>query len=311
MNYKKIIKSQNMRFKILNLFSWVPDKIMIELQYKIKMGKRLNLDNPVKFTEKIQWYKLYYRNKLMNTCVDKYEVRNYIKKIGLENILNDLYGVYDSADEIEFENLPNKFVIKTTSGSGGQNVYVCEDKNKIDVEDVKKKLTYWLTLNPKKSFGREWAYENTVNKIVIEKYLSGNNENLSGINDYKFFCFDGKVEYIVFDGDRYIQHKRNFYTKTWEFIPIESDCCSFGDIIPKPKQLDEMIKIAEKISNKFPFVRVDLYNIKNKIIFGEMTFYPWTGYVKFNPEEFDVEMGNKFKLPQKKSGEDKNDYKNS
>ena len=130
MNYKKIIKSQNLRFKILNCFSWVPDKLMVKIQYKIKTGRKLNLNNPTRFTEKLQWYKLYYRNQVMHKCVDKYEVREYVKSKKLEKILNELYGVYDKPEEIDFEKLPKKFVVKTSAGSGGQNVFICNDKNK-------------------------------------------------------------------------------------------------------------------------------------------------------------------------------------
>lgn len=294
MNYKKIFKSQKLRFTILNLLSWIPDKTMIKLQYRIKLGRKLNLKNPERFTEKLQWYKFYYRNPIMHKCVDKYEVRDYIKSKGLEEILNELYGIYDKPEDIDFDKLPQKFVIKTTAGSGGQNVFICEDKAKIDKNKLIKKLNYWLRLNPKKSFGREWAYEGTNNRIIVEKYLQGNDEGLSGINDFKFFCYDGKVEYIVFDGDRYVNHKRNFYDKNWNYIDVESDCEKFGDSIKKPKQLDEMKKIAEKLSKDFPYVRVDLYCIDKKIYFGEMTFYPWTGYVQYTPDYFDYELGEKF-----------------
>ena len=296
MDYKRIIKSQRIRFAILNLLSWVPDKMMIKLQYRIKMGRKLNLKNPERFTEKLQWYKLYYRNPIMHKCVDKYEVRKYIKSKGLESILNKLYGVYERPEEIDFDKLPNKFVIKTTSGSGGQNVYVCEDKSKLNITELISKLKYWLKLNPKKSFGREWAYESTNNRIIVEKYLEGNDEGLSGINDFKFFCYNGKVEYIVFDGDRYVRHKRSFYDRNWNYIDIQSDCDKLDNIIKKPKNLKEMIEVAEKLSSDFPFVRVDLYSIKGKIYFGELTFYPWTGYVQYDPDEFDYDLGKNFPL---------------
>lgn len=291
MDYKKILKSQSLRFKILNLLSWVPDKIMLKIQYKIKTGRKLNLKNPKRFTEKIQWYKLNYRNPLMKQCVDKYEVRNYIKYKSEGTILNKLYGVYNNPDEINFDKLPKNFVIKTTSGSGGQNIIICDDKQKLDIKKTKLILKKWLKLNPKKSFGREWAYQETKNKIIIEKKLEGNNENLSGINDFKFFCYHGKVKYIVFDGDRYIKHKRAFFNEKWEYLNIQSDCDKLDNIVSKPKKLNEMIRIAEKLSDDFPFVRVDLYNIKEQIFFGEMTFYPWAGYVKFQPDEFDYILG--------------------
>ena len=287
MDYKKIFRSQKLRFTILNLLSWVPDKTMIKIQYRIKLGRKLNLKNPQRFTEKLQWYKLYYRNPIMHKCVDKYEVREYVKSKGFENILNELYGVFDKPNDIVFEKLPNKFVVKTTAGSGGQNIFVCSNKNELDKEELIKTLNYWLKLNPKKSFGREWAYEGTNNRIIIEKYLEGNDEGLSGINDFKFFCFNGKVEYIVFDGDRFVKHKRNFYDREWNYIDVQTDCDKLGNTIKKPKMLMQMIDVAEKLSNKIPFVRVDLYCINNKIYFGEMTFYPWTGYVQYKPDSFD------------------------
>ena len=298
-DYKKLLKSQDLRFKVLNLFSWVPDKTMVKIQYRIKLGRKLNLKNPKRFTEKLQWYKLYYREPIMHQCVDKYEVRKYVESKGLGKILNELYGVYDDPGDIDFANLPNKFVIKTTAGTGGQNVLLCNNKKDLDIEGTKKKLKYWLKLNPKKSFGREWAYEGTNNRIVIERLLEGNDDNLSGVNDYKFFCYDGKAEYIVFDGDRFVEHKRNFYDKNWDYIDIGTDCGKFGDTIKTPKMLKEMVKVAEKLSDGFPYVRVDLYCVNNKIYFGEMTFYPWTGYVQYDPDEFDYELGKSFKTRKK------------
>ena len=299
MDYKKILKSRNLRFKILKLFSWIPDKTMIKIQYKMKTGRKLNLKNPQRFTEKLQWYKLYYRNPLMKQCVDKYEVREFIKNKGLERILNECYGVYDKVEKIDFNKLPNKFVIKTTSGGGGNNIIICEDKSNFDKENTIAKLNEWIKQNPKKSFGREWAYEGNKNKIIVEKLLEGNDENLSGINDYKFLCYNGKVEYVVFDGDRYIKHKRSFYDKDWNYIDIQSDCDKLEDVIQKPEMFDEMKKIAEKLSEDFPFVRVDLYCIDGKITFGELTFYPWSGYVKYEPDEIDFKLGKNFKLERK------------
>ena len=294
--YKKIIKSQKARFIILNSLSWLPDKIMLKIQYKIKLGRRLKLENAERFTEKIQIYKLKYKNNLMHKCVDKYLVRDYIKSKGLENILNECYGVYSNAKEIDFNKLPQKFVIKTTNGGGGQNVFICKNKNEIKKEEVKQQINEWVRNNPKKSYSREWAYETNTNNIIIEKYLEGNEDGLTGINDYKFFCFNGKVEYIVFDGDRYKKHKRNFYDKNWNYLDIKSDCENFGDIIKKPIALEQMKSIAEKLSQDFTFVRVDLYWINNKIYFGELTFYPWTGYVVFDPREFDMILGENISL---------------
>ena len=296
MDYKKIIRSRKIRFKILNFLSFIPDKTMIKIQYRMKTGRKLNLKNPQRFTEKLQWYKLNYRNPIMHQCVDKYEVRKYVKSKGLEDILNELYGIYNSTKEIDYSKLPNKFVLKTTAGGGGNNTIICEDKQKYDINKNNKMIDEWLRINTKKSVSREWAYEGLNNRIIIERILEGNDDNLSGINDYKFFCYNGKVEYIVFDGDRYVKHKRNFYDKDWNYIDIDTDCDKMGDSIEKPKMLEEMKKVAEKLAEDFPFVRVDLYCINNKIYFGELTFYPWGGYVKYNPDEFDYELGKKFEL---------------
>ncbi len=296
MNYKRIIRSQKIRFAILNCLKWVPDDLMIKIQYRIKMGRKLDLKKPKRFTEKIQWYKLNYRNPIMHQCVDKYEVRKYVESKKLKNILNTIYGVYDDVNEIDFDKLPNKFVIKTTSGGGGQNILIVDDKSKLDIEKTVKTIKEWLKIKCDKSFGREWAYEGNKNRIIVEKLLEGNDEKLSGINDYKFFCYNGEVEYIVFDGDRYVKHKRNFYDKDWNYINIQSDCEQLGDSIRKPKMLEEMIVISQKLSKGFPFVRVDLYCINSEIYFGEMTFYPWTGYVQYNPDSFDYTLGEKFEL---------------
>lgn len=294
--YKKILKSQNLRFKILDLLSWLPDELMLKIQYRIKLNRWPNFKAPKRYTEKLQCYKMTYRNEIMHKCVDKYLVREYIESKGLKNILNDCYGVYDRFDEIQFESLPNEFVIKATNGGGGQNIIICNDKNAIDYAKIKQTVDGWLNNNPKKSWGREWAYETNSNKIIVEKLLKGNENNLTGINDYKFLCFNGKVEYIVFDGDRYKEHKRNFYDKDWNYIEVGSDCKTLGDIIEKPKGLDEMKKVAEILSKDFPFVRVDLYFIDNKVYFGELTFYPWSGYVQYDPDEFDYILGDKFSI---------------
>lgn len=303
MDYKKIIKKPETRYKILSRFNWLSDEMMIKLQYKIKLKRKLDLKNPKRFTEKLQWYKLNYRNPIMHKCVDKFNVRKYVEEKGLKDILNEVYGVYDNIDDIDFTKLPERFVIKATNGGGGLNILICDNKKKFDEENALKEMDNWLKLKQKKSLGREWAYEGNVNKIIIEKYLEENDNMLSGINDYKFLCYNGKVEYIVFDGDRYVRHKRNIYDRNWNYIDIKTDCAKLGDIIKKPENLSEMIDIAEKLSSEFPFVRVDLYSIYGKIIFGELTFYPWSGYVQFEPDEYDFILGKNFKLKNNKKVE--------
>lgn len=291
--YKKIIP-KNIRFKILKLLSFVPDKEMIRIQYRIKLGRPLNLANPMRYTEKIQWYKLYYRNSKMPICVDKYRVREYITEKGLQNILVKLYAVYDSPNEIEWENLPNKFVLKTTNGSG-TNV-ICRDKNKLIKDEIIGKINKFFSQSSS-SAGREWAYSKAEPKIIIEELLEDRDNPTAGICDYKFLCFNGQPEYIVYDIDRFTNHKRNIYDLNWNDLHIESDCpCALGKYLP-PKNLEEMKKIAKILCQDFPAVRVDLYSISGKTYFGELTFFPWSGYVQFTPDEFDFIMGRKFILP--------------
>ena len=296
MNYKKIIKSQEMRFKILNFLSFIPDKQMIKLQYKIKTGRKLNLKNPQRYSEKLQWYKLYYRDPLMTKCADKYSVREYIRSKGLDDILNKLYAVYDKVEEVNFNGLPDKFVMKTTNGSG-TNI-LCKDKLKLSVDEMKKSLKNWMNRDCFAA-GREWAYKDIVPRIIVEEYLEDKINPYDGLNDYKFICFNGEAKYIILDIDRYSAHKRNFYNTNWKYINVSSDCPNFGDCVSKPEGLDEMLCVANILAKDFPFVRVDLYWVNGKVYFGELTFYPWTGYVTFEPDEFDYILGEKFRLPAK------------
>jgi hypothetical protein len=297
MDYKRILKNKEVRFRILQLLKFIPDEIMVKIQYKIKLGRNLNLINPKRFTEKLQWYKLNYHNTLMTICADKYGVREYVKSKGLDDILIDLYSVYDNPSDINFGSLPNKFVLKTNNGNG-TNIF-CNNKSKLSVDEVKKNLIYWM----KQDFyllGREWAYKNIKFKIIIEEFLQDRENIFNGINDYKFFCFNGRVKFIVVDVDRYVSHKRNFYNVNWNYINVSSDYPNIGDYITKPYALSDMIKIANRLSEDFPFVRVDLYYVNKKIYFGELTFYPFTGYVQFEPDEFDFKLGREFILPPKR-----------
>jgi hypothetical protein len=295
MDYKRIIKNQETRFKILHLLRFIPDELMIKLQYRIKLGRTINLKEPQRFSEKLQWYKLYYRTPLMTQCADKYSVRKYIKSKGVEDILNKLYAVYESVDEIHLDSLPEKFVMKTTNGSG-TNIF-CKDKSQFSLDDVKQCLKNWINRDVY-SAGREWSYKDIVPKIIVEEYLEDKNSPFNGINDYKFLCFNGKAKYIILDVDRYTDHKRNVYDIDWNFINVSTDKPNLGDCVPRPEGLDEMLRVADILAKDFPFVRVDLYWVNGKVYFGELTFYPWTGYVQFKPDEFDFILGEQFKLPE-------------
>ena len=294
MDYKKILRTQGSRAMVLKLLRFLPDAIMLKLQYRVKLGRSLNLHNPVRFTEKIQWYKINYRNPIMHQCVDKYKVREYVKSKGLESTLVPLYAHYDSIDQVEWDKLPDQFVAKTQNGGGGLNVVVCTDKSKLDISEITQKLQ----CKKKKSRygGREWAYYGSEPGIVIEKLLVNDENPEAGVNDYKFFCYAGRPEFIIVDVDRYIGHKRNFYDLQWNDLHITSDCPAANREIKKPDNLKEMIRIAGILSEDFPYVRVDLYSVSGKVYFGELTFYPWSGYVQYTPDEAAFRFGKHFKL---------------
>jgi len=299
MNYKKIIKSQKARFFVLKMFGWVPDKAMIKIQYRIKTGRKLNLKDPKRFTEKLQWYKLYYHNPVMHQCVDKYEVRKYVEQKGLKKILNDLYGVYNSPDEIAFDKLPDKFVIKTTTGGGGQNVIICKDKKKLNVKKTKKDLSSWLKNGVGKSFGREWAYEGVKNRIIAEKYIESKDDSLV---DYKFFCFNGEVKYIYVISDRKLGKTARLGIYDSDFKKLDAyraDEQKQTTPCKKPVNFDLMKEYASVLSRDFPHARIDLYDNNNCIIFGEITFYDGSGYMRFDPDEFDNTLGKEFLLVRK------------
>lgn len=290
MNYKKIFKNQNTRFAILKALSWVPDSIMLPMQYRIKLGRGCDLRNPQRWTEKLQVYKMFYRNPVLHQCVDKYEVRKYVESKGCADNLVKLYGVWDHASEIDFSKLPSSFVLKTTNGGGGEDVVLVRDKNN---SNLCEKVAFLDKKRVKEvNGGREWAYTGIKKPRIIAEELLVNTENPeAGVEDFKILCFNGEPHYVIVDKDRYVDHKRNFYTTSWERVSVTTDHEQFDTPYPKPKNFEVMMDVARKLSADFPFVRVDLYNIDGKIYFGELTFYPWTGYVQFTPDEFDFTLG--------------------
>lgn len=259
------------------------DKDYIEMFYKKTTGRELDLKNPKRFTEKTQWLKLNDRKPLCTICADKYAVREYIEKTGHGELLNELLAVYDNADEIDVDKLPDKFVLKATHGSS-MNL-ICKDKKSINWKSKKKIFNLWLKINIYLD-GREWAYKDIKPRIIAEKYLEDDSGNL---RDYKFFCFNGKPKIIQVDEDRYSDHRQAYYTTSWEKYDFYLDCKTCD--LERPKMLDEMLKIAEDLSSPFRFVRVDLYNCNNKIYFGELTFYDASGFYSFHPDKYDFIFG--------------------
>lgn len=294
MDYKRIITSRRFRIKILSFLAWLPNRLMLLLQYHIYMNRKLDLVHPKRFTEKIQLYKLKYRIPAMLQCTDKYEVRKYIKDQKLENILIPLIGVYSKVEEIDFDSLPNCFVAKTTDGGGNNQVLLCKNKDSLNNKLFVNKLNLWLKApKPKKPIGREWAYENGYpRRIVIEQLLR--EEGDKELIDYKFWCFNGEPRYCQVIGGRSEIETIDFFDMNWIHQPFRglNRACRNAIITPKkPIRFEEMKDIARKLSNAFPFVRVDLYEVSNKIYFGELTFYPASGYGGFTPDSYDYELG--------------------
>ncbi len=270
---------------------------MLSIQYRLKFDRRLNLKNPTRYGEKIQWYKLYYRDPIMHECVDKFLVRQYVESKGLSDTLVKLYGVYDSIEEVDFTNLPESFVIKLTCGGGGLDVVLCTKKNELDIEELKRRFHTQGDVKSQTG-GREWAYYGLKKRIVVEELLLNPQNPQAGVNDYKFYCFDGEPKAIAIDVGRYTNHRRYFYDTKWNDLHVFSEYpgTEEGKFLEKPENFEKMLEVAKRLSEDFPHVRVDLYNIEGRIYFGELTFYPYSGYAQFNPDEFDVTLGKYFNL---------------
>ena len=297
MDYKRIIRSQTLRFRILKALSWVPDNWMIRLQYRIKTGRWPNLKHPQRFTEKLQVYKMKYRNPIIQQCVDKFEVRKYVESKGLGGMLNELYGIYNKPSDIDFSKLPNQFVIKSTSGGRGLNIILVKDKALCRIDEIKKTCIKWLSYDvDQSSAGREWAYSGIKKtRIIVERLLTDKKNKDGSIEDFKFFCFNGEFKALCVDKDRYSNHIRGFWDENLQYLDdVKSDHENIKNGYQLPQNIKEMISVAEKLSDGFPFVRVDLYNIEGKVYFGELTFYPWSGYVNFYPDSFDFKLGSYF-----------------
>lgn len=286
--YQRIVKNQSTRLRLLKYLEWIPDEMMLRLQYAIKHRRWLELRRPQRFTEWLQWYKINHRDPAMTICADKIAVRDYIRDQGYAHLLTDLYATATSASELDLDGLPEKFVVKTNNGSG-TNIIV---ENKAELSpDFARQLTEWLERDYFAA-SREWAYKEVPPRILVEQYLEDPKNTFSGINDYKFFCFGGSARYILLAVDRAAGQKFNMLTTEWEDTGVGvSGTPNIAVDVPRPENLGEMINIAEELSSRFPFVRVDLYYVAGKIYFGEMTFYPASGYIEFDPDSFDFELG--------------------
>ncbi len=259
-----------------NYLSFIPDKTFLKMKYKLMMGTKLDLENPKTFNEKLQWLKLHDRNPEYTKMVDKYEAKEYVANIiGKEYIIPTL-GVWDKFDDIDFDALPNEFVLKPTHTSG--NVFICKDKSKIDYKKLKKQVNKWLKRDYYR-IHREWPYKNVKPRIIAEKYME--NKDHKNIKDYKFYCFNGQADYVMICTGRETGHpKFYFYNKEWNFMRnMSNDGIKLeGKLEEKPIGIEKMFEIAEKLSQGIKFVRMDLYNVNEKIYFRRIYVFPSSGF---------------------------------
>ncbi len=260
-------------------------------RYNLTFGRTLNLDQPKSFTEKLQWLKIYYRKPIMTTWADKISARELVQEILGKKYLTTVFGIFENADEIDFNNLPQKFIFKTNHGSEWN--IVCNNKNQLNLTKTKKLLSEWLSKNYY-YLGREWVYKGIKPAILCEELLDFS-ESTSSFMDYKIFCFHGKAKIIQAGLVKSIPH--GYFDLQWKEIPIDDSYQKWPGSIQKPINLSDLITIAEKLSDGFPFVRVDLYNNNKKIYFGEMTFHPANGFKIFLSYDIDLGLGNLINLP--------------
>lgn len=290
---------------VRNFLRFLPDKLYISLRYRCQMGRWVNWKTPSTFSEKIQWLKIYNRKPIYTTMVDKYAVKEYVSKIiGSEYVIPTI-GIWNKPEEIEWEKLPNKFVLKTTNGGGSCGVVICKDKERFNKQDAISKLNKSLKTDIYKNL-REWPYKNVQKRIIAEKFIQPSNSADQGdLSDYKFFCFNGEPKYCQVIRDRHTKESIDFYDMDWnhqDFVglnpvvrngetPVTPVVCNGETPVTRPANFNEMISICKLLAKDILFLRVDLYEIDEKIYFGEMTFFPASGIGTFRPEVWQLKLG--------------------
>lgn len=294
----KYLKSADYRFLIhsgLGFYNYMPDEAYLKRKYRACMGKKLNLEHPQTFNEKLQWLKIHDRKPEYTMMVDKYLVREYVAKTVGEEYLIPLLGVWEDPEEIDFDALPDQFVLKCNHNSG-LGMCICKDKSELDLPKVKRELKkglkqdYYLT-------GREWVYKDVPRRIIAEKYMVDESE--TELKDYKIMCFGGKARCCFVCTDRHTKEGLHItiFDNSWNMMHFGRHRHPSKDGIHKPAKYETMVKLAEVLAKDIPFVRVDFYEVDGKIYFGELTFFPGSGFEEFTPEEWDNTLGEWIKLP--------------
>lgn len=272
----------------------IPDKLYVEMLYWLYFNKKLKLKEPKTFNEKLQWIKLYERRDVYTKMVDKYAAKKYAaERIGETHVV-PTYALWNAVDEIKFDELPAKFVMKCTHDSG--SYVICRNKEELDKDKAIEKIRKGFTTDSF-YYGREWPYKDVKPRIIVEELLEDTKFN--DLRDFKFFCFNGKVKCFKVDFDRFVDHRANYYDPDFNLLPFGENECppKYEVIIERPKNFDKMLEMAEILAKDTSFLRVDFYNIDGKIYFGEMTFFPASGFGTFTDDRWDEKMGNWIELP--------------
>jgi len=283
-----INKPGSIIIKFLVKFSFLfNDDFYLKAFYRFQMGKKLNLNNPITYNEKLQWLKINYRIPEMTKMVDKYEVKKYVAELIGEKYIIPTLGIWNTFEEIDFDTLPDRFVLKTTHDSGG--IVICKNKKTFDFKKAENKLKKHLNLNSY-YLSREWPYKNVKPRIIAEKYMvEGDNEDL---DDFKFFCFDGIPRALYVATERQSGNvKFDYFDMDFNHLNIVQSHEQSKVELSKPRNFDKMVELSKVLSCGLPHVRVDFYNLEGEIYFGELTFYHYGGIVPFYPEEWDYKFG--------------------
>lgn len=275
----------------------LPDELYLRLAYRFYFSKSLNLRKPTTYSEKLQWLKLYYRRADLSTIVDKYEAKKYIANIIGDNFIIPTIGVWDFWDDIDFNSLPNSFVLKTTHDSGG--VVIVKDKTNFDILKARQVIEKSLNHNFYYS-GREWPYKNVKPRIIAENYME--DKQTSELRDYKFFTFNGKAKVMFIASERQSKKgetKFDFFDMDFKHLPFTNGHPNAIIEPQKPTNFDLMIELSETLSKGFPHLRVDFYEVDGRVYVGELTLFHWSGLVPFKPEEWDEILGSWLELPSK------------
>lgn len=287
----KRVLGKNLISGFYNALGFLSDENYIRLIYRLRMGKKPDLDNPKTFTEKLQWLKLHDHNPEYTRMADKLAMRTYVRdKVG-EGHTVPVLGIWNRFEDIDFDALPDRFVLKTTHDSG--SYLICRDKASFDRKNASKVLSRSLKRNYYRTT-REWQYKDIEPRIIAEQYMDDGKTNLT---DYKFFCFNGKPLFMYSEEESSGNPTQAIADMQYNMMPFSMDDAKADVLPPKPDLFDDMASAAEKLSHGIPFLRVDMYCIGNAFYVGELTFYHYGGYIPFNPVEWDLKLGEKLELP--------------